>query len=253
MNNGIKLKLLIFIVFVALVVVLFIGPIPQNPAYHLFSDQRPLWGMPNGWNVISNLPFMVAGLFGLMISRRSHVVVTEINKTILQLFFCGLLFTGFGSCYYHLSPSNASLAWDRLPMTVAFMAFFSFVINMHLAGATARRLLWPLIAVGICSVLYWAYTESIQAGDLRFYGLVQFLPVILIPIMIVLFPNHSYQSRYIWLVIAIYVLAKLFESFDSQLYTLLGISGHSLKHIVAALSGVAFYYALRSTQAGFQR
>jgi hypothetical protein len=40
-------------------------PIPQDQDYHHFADTRALLGIPNVWNVISNLPFIAAGAVGL--------------------------------------------------------------------------------------------------------------------------------------------------------------------------------------------
>ena len=36
-------------------------PIPQDPAYHAFADDARLLGVPNFWNVATNLPFLAAG------------------------------------------------------------------------------------------------------------------------------------------------------------------------------------------------
>jgi len=40
-------------------------PIAQDPSYHQFADQRTLLGIPNFWNVVSNLPFVLVGTMGL--------------------------------------------------------------------------------------------------------------------------------------------------------------------------------------------
>ena len=131
-------------------------------------------------------------------------------------------------------------------MTLSFMAFFSFVLATHIAEQLGEKLLWPLLIIGLSSVLFWAYTESIGQGDLRFYALVQFLPIILIPVIILSFPTSSYKQLYVWLVVSIYVIAKLLEYFDYPVYDLVGVSGHSLKHIVAAMSGIVFLRLLKS-------
>ncbi len=247
MSHSNKITVLIGLVFAAIAVASVVEPIPQDLAYHQFSDTHSRWGIPNFWNVLSNLPFMIAALYGLiairLLDKESFVGVV---KTVSWLFFIGLFFTGIGSGYYHLSPSNSTLVWDRLPMTIAFMAFFTFVLSMHLGKETGSLLLWPLIMVGIVSVFYWDYTESIGAGDLRFYAMIQFLPMLLIPAIILMFPTVSYNSTSVWAVIAVYFAAKVSEYFDYQLYELIGISGHSLKHVIAALSGIAFLYAIKS-------
>ncbi len=247
MNNSKKTNILLGLVSVVLIAVFFVDPIPQDLEYHQFSDQNTYWGIPNTWNVLSNIPFIVVGLFGLVGLRHVNPVdVSGRYKTVSLIFFIGLTLTGFGSGYYHLAPSNETLIWDRLPMTIAFMAFFSFVLLMHISERIGSILLWPLIVVGAGSVFYWAYTESIGVGDLRFYAVIQFLPMLLIPTIVCIFPRAAYKSVYVWGVIAVYIAAKIGEHFDDQVYVLLGVSGHSLKHVVAALSGIAFFYAIRS-------
>jgi len=242
-----KIKLLIGLVLVVISAVFFIEPIPQDLAYHQFSDVNSLWGVPNGWNVLSNLPFVIAGLCGLiMLARLNSDAITGVIKNISLLFFIGLFLTGIGSGYYHLAPSNETLVWDRLPMTITFMAFFSFVLSMHLSKRIGHLSLWPLILVGITSVFYWAFTESIDAGDLRFYAVIQFLPMLLIPAIMLMFTSDDYQSGYVWCVVGVYLAAKVSEYFDFQLLELIGMSGHSLKHVIAACSGIFFFYAIKS-------
>ncbi|VAW88627.1 Expressed protein precursor [hydrothermal vent metagenome] len=250
MNHSNKIKTVVGLIIAAIAVVFMVEPIPQDLAYHRFSDTNTLWGIANFWNVLSNLPFMIAGLYGLVAMRRLDKESLEgVVKTVSWLFFIGLFFTGIGSGYYHLSPSNSTLVWDRLPMTIAFMAFFTFVLSMHLGKRTGSLLLWPLVMVGIASVFYWDYTESIGAGDLRFYAMIQFLPMLLIPAVVLMFPTASYNTASVWAVITVYFAAKVSEYFDYQLYELIGMSGHSLKHVIAALSGIAFFYAIKNIAA----
>ena len=47
--------------------ILFIAmsPMPQGLWYHQFKDDRTLWGVPNALNVLSNIPFLLVGLWGL--------------------------------------------------------------------------------------------------------------------------------------------------------------------------------------------
>ena len=47
---------------------LLLSPIPQDQSYHQFADQRTMFGIPNFWNVVSNIPFLAVGAAGL---RRS--------------------------------------------------------------------------------------------------------------------------------------------------------------------------------------
>ncbi|CAN6445446.1 unnamed protein product [Victoria cruziana] len=53
------------------VLMLVTAAIPQSQAYHDFADQRRLFpGIPNTLNVISNFPFLVVGVVGLMLCFR---------------------------------------------------------------------------------------------------------------------------------------------------------------------------------------
>lgn len=122
-------------------------------------------------------------------------------------------------------------------MTISFMAFFAIVI-MHFIHAKLGSALAPLLLmVGIGSVWFWDYTESLGRGDLRPYILVQFLPLILIPCILWLSPNRNCRVRYIWFTLGWYFFAKVLEHYDKELFTLSGniVSGHSLKHLAAAM------------------
>lgn len=251
MSHSAKNVILLGIVILSVAAVLyFVDPVPQDPAYHQFSDQREFWGVPNFFNVFSNLAFIIIGVYclGSLVSH-THDTNGFTPKSACYLFFIGLILTGFGSGYYHLSPTNQTLVWDRLPMAVAFMALFSFFLSEHINARMGSRLLWPLLAVGIFSVLYWIYTENRGAGDLRLYALVQFLPVLLIPLILILFPSGNYQKKYLWYIISFYVLAKITEHYDYEIMNVLSISGHTLKHIFASLTGIAFLKMILSRQA----
>ncbi len=239
--------LLISIALSLFVALFFMDPIAQDQAYHQFADQNVLFSIPNFWNVVSNLPFIFVGVLGLIaISKQSVNGSLPELRVIYSVFFVGLIFTGFGSSYYHWNPNNASLVWDRLPMTISFMAFFTVVLGENISLTFAKRVSIPLLAIGFFTVVYWIMTESNGAGDLRAYVLVQFLPVIMIPLILWLYPSPFGGQRYIVAVLFSYVLAKLLEHFDHEVFGMLGgMSGHSIKHVVAALGTFFFYLALK--------
>jgi len=205
------------------------APIPQPLAYHRFADTRTLLGLPNFWNVVSNIPFVLVGFAGLAWCATHIARVPRELRACWLVLFLGVVLVGLGSSWYHLSPGSAALVWDRLPMTLAFMAFFAIILGEHINLRLARVVLWPLLLAGVASVLYWRNTD-----DLRAYVLVQFLPVLLIPLIVLLYPRPG--TRAVWIALGCYVLAKLLEQFDPQVYAALGsaISGHSLKHVAAA-------------------
>lgn len=242
-----KILLLLVLSLLGTAAVFISEPIPQDIHYHNFADSRTWLGLPNAWNVLSSLPFLLVGAAGLTTLRQSSPpgILTECRNAY-SLFFTGVLLTGFGSAYYHLNPDNSALAWDRLPMSLSFMAFLSIMISENVSLKSGRKLMWPLIVMGMGSVLYWHITEQSGRGDLRPYVLTQFLPVVLIPLMLLLFESRFDRKRYIWIAIALYVLSKLLEHLDAPVFaTLHLISGHSLKHFAAAGGAWIFYLALK--------
>ena len=236
-------------VFVAMVVaMLAVPPLPQDPAYHNFADTRSFLGVPNVLDVTSNLPFLVVGLMGLRFVARERATdgsVTFIAPAERQPFwvlFFGVAMTGVGSAYYHWAPDNSTLFWDRLPMTVAFMALLSSVIAERVNLTLGLRLLGPLLALGVLSTLYWHIGEQRGVGDLRPYALVQFGSLIVIPLMVWLFPPRYSRTVDLFWALAWYALAKLFEYLDHGIFNLIGISGHTLKHLA---SGIGAWWILR--------
>jgi GNAT superfamily N-acetyltransferase len=236
----IRLAVLLTVTAVAAAVVLRMDPIPQDPTYHRFADTRPWLGIPNFQNVASNLPFLVVGLLGLARLQRRLAELDGLidvrEKAAWLLLFAGVTLTAFGSAYYHLAPSNVTLVWDRLPMTLGFMGFFAGVIGERVSQKAYRLLLWPLVGLGVASVLVWYAGEARGAGDLRLYGLVQFSPLLLIPLIMALYrPRYSHGSL-IFGALGCYAAAKLFELWDRQIYDATSslVGGHALKHLAAA-------------------
>lgn len=238
-----KYSLLAAIALAGIILALSKEPIPQAPHYHGFADSRSLYGIPNFWNVMSNLPFVIIGLSGIIFLIRKRR--ERLCDTGSLAFFAGIFLTGFGSVWYHLHPDNHTLIWDRLPMTIAFMAFFSITIRECLHVETGKRMLWPLLFLGMLSVYYWQLTESGGHGDLRFYFLVQFLPMLLIPLILLLFRSHGLPKLYFWLVLLAYVMAKILEMNDAEVFQLAGISGHTIKHLMASVAPLLFLLGLR--------
>jgi len=212
-------------------------PIAQDTHYHLFNDQRMFFGVPNFFNVISNIPFLFIGIIGIQWLRHStsERFKQEI-KFSYSVLFVGVSLVAIGSGYYHLWPSNETLVWDRLPMTIAFMALFSIIIGEFISVRFGQPLLITLLFLGIISVAYWYFTESQNSGDLRLYVLVQFLPILITPIILLFFnPSFTLPSGY-WLLLGTYLLAKVLEEYDSEVFHILPLlSGHSLKHLAAAM------------------
>lgn len=234
-NNVRRALTFLAIVVISLVALLLVPPISQDQNYHGFADQRTILGIPHFWNVVSNLPFVAVGLAGLLQFRRDPAIA---------FLFLAVTMTGFGSAYYHLDPNDRTLFWDRLPMTIVFMIILAIAIEDRLDAKLGEILLWPLIALGVFSILLWRWT-----GDLRLYGWVQFFPCLALPMLFYLYaPKHDGTSY--WLIAAaLYAVAKLFEFNDGTIYSFGSIlSGHTLKHLAAAAACFAILRYFQTRQ-----
>ena len=207
--------------------VMSFAPSLQDPNYHNFADRRAFFGVPNFFDVASNLAFIVVGVIGLKISFANRSM-----RIAWIVLFAGITLVSAGSAYYHWNPNNQTLVWDRLPMTIGFMALFAALLGEYISERVGKILLLPAMFLGFASVLYWNWFD-----DLRFYIWVQAIPLLTIPVVMILYrAKYSHQ----WMLLAglgCYVLAKLTEYFDHAIFALTQniISGHTIKHLLSAL------------------
>ncbi|MFZ6818510.1 hypothetical protein [Undibacterium sp. Ji22W] len=238
------------------------GPITQYAHYHAFADTSSHWGIPNALDVLSNFPFAVVGIIGLIgivatIFRAHDFKPYAMNNGALQCahfaFALSICATSFGSTYYHLAPDDARLFWDRLPIALACA---SLLVAVHIearntssiAGAQNRRAtfleygeLLIMLLFAIVSVLWWQHT-----GDLRLYLGLQVMAIILIPLWQFIYPIARTHRIFFGMAIAAYVLAKLTEIGDAAILAHTGlISGHSIKHLFAAGAAGLILYVWR--------
>jgi len=240
----IRYAVLLVVVIAAAGGVFSLPPIPQDLAYHAFADRRTMAGIPNALNVLSNIPFLIAGGFGLAVLRIHGARMEPWHKGAYAALFGGTALTGFGSAYYHLAPDNARLVWDRLPMTIGFMGLLTAMIGERVSGRVARWLFVPLLALGAFSVAFWAWTEGRGAGDLRLYGLVQFGSLAIVLLLLAMYRATQPGTVYLLAGLGAYGAAKVFEALDAQIHALGQIvSGHTLKHVAAAV-GLTFIAAM---------
>lgn len=229
--------------------------VAQDPAYHRFADRQPLGPIANGADVLTSAAFLAAGLAGLLILRFGRPRFADPRERAPWLaFFAAVALVGPGSAWYHLAPSNGSLLWDRLPMAVAFAALLVAALAERVTAAAAR-LLWPLILAAVGTVLYWWATERLGRGDLRPYAVAQFLPLIVVPLAVALFPER-YDLGAAWIAGAgLYGLSKVAELGDARIFDATGlVSGHSLKHLIAAAAIALFAWMVwRRAPAGAPR
>ena len=187
------MKLIVVLIILITVTLFFvIDPISQPQNYYDFSDYINYYGINNFCNVISNIPFIIVGLVGLFLNKKQKLNHDNYSTTpVYSLFFLGVFLTGFGSFWFHLNPNNETLVWDRLPMTMGFMALTVGLLSEYFKRELQKQLLYPFIFIGFFSVMYWYFTEKAGRGDLRLYALVQFVPLIIIPAVAL-----THKSRY---------------------------------------------------------
>jgi len=266
---------------------LFVEPIPQPQAYHDFADKRRFlcschastegfflppgaqrrrggFVVPNFGDVASNVVIFAGGIYGLVAlhwydyNRRDDAEEEGVEaedpirewqlKVCLPTFFSSTVVISAGSTYYHWAPSNGSLVWDRLPMTLAFVSVFCFMLEEYMPTVgMGQSLLQPLLGVGVFSVGYWH-----RYDDLRLYALVQFLPLMAIAALLVCSrPRHGGAMQQT-MGLMCYAVAKACEDRDYEIFSWTNktISGHSLKHVFAGLASVSIASMLHFSDKG---
>ena len=239
MPNG--TRYIIALTVLAVAAALLLPAMPQPLDYHDFADGRTLFGIPNFLNVVSNLGFLFAGIAGLaVVLRRQTCFASGAERLPYAIFFLGVLLTAAGSGYYHLEPNNERLFWDRLPMTIAFMGLIAAQVADRISVRAGLALLLPLLLVGAASVVYWRATERAGAGNVLPYAILQGYSTVILLLFAWLHPSRYTRGNDIYWVFAWYVVAKVLELLDAQVFVLTGhtVSGHTLKHLAAAASAL---------------
>jgi hypothetical protein len=232
-------RLIIAFTVLSVVAAVLLPPMPQSAAYHNFADHRAMFGVANFLDVASNLGFLLAALAGFAVVLRPRTRFEFRSERVpYAVFFLGMLLTALGSAYYHLAPDNERLFWDRLPMTIAFMGLIAAQLGDRMSVRMGLALLLPMLVVGAASVIYWRMTERAGAGNVMPYGVLQGYSVVVV-LLLATFPSRYTRGNDVYWVFAAYVIAKLLEAFDRE-FLGLGhlVSGHTLKHLAAAVAGI---------------
>ncbi len=233
------------------VLLLFLPEIPAPASYHDFADKRRFIGIPNFFDVLTNLPFLVIGLWGLFVvlndKNRSFFLNTR-AKIPLVLFFSGLPLVFLGSCYYHLAPSEGPLLWDRIPIVLAFSALFSVFVSDRIDIRIGLFYAMPLLMALSLLSLTWHHMSLPSGGDLRFYILVQLYPIMALPLLCrIRSPNGATTEKHLWKMIVWYGFAKILELGDHIIFSATDglISGHSLKHLASATAAAMVVFMIK--------
>jgi hypothetical protein len=208
------------------------GPhVAQPEHYHHFADQRLLWGLPCFGDVLSNLAFAAVAIPGAF--RLAQAQLDRVQRTLGALACTGLLLTAAGSTWYHWQPDAAGLLADRLAMSVAFAGV------LGLAACRVSRRAGGALAVFLLGAAPLALLGFDRTGNLLPWVVLQAGGLVLLVAMAWIEPGDTVPVRWGW-VVAGYVVAKAFEVQDHAVWAATGalVSGHTLKHLVAALAVV---------------
>lgn len=206
-------------------------PLQDRPEYFDFADGNSLFNILNWQNVLSNLPFLFIGWFGLK----------KINQNPVQknldhagtLFAIALFLTAFGSGYFHWEPNPQTLFWDRLPMALGFGSLISLITVDRLFNNLRGTAINLICLLSILTVVNWSYGNH----DLRPYIALQFLGGSFLLIVSVCTRPLYLKNKTILISLGFYILAKVLETYDKPIFHMLTFtSGHALKHLSAAVS-----------------
>ncbi|PTQ77547.1 ceramidase [Nitrosomonas oligotropha] len=257
MKSNRHLWLLAGISVLVIIAAMILPPTAQPAEYHRFADRRSFFGIPNFNDVISNLAFLLSGSAGLVFLWRIHGNPTQ---TAFQdrkeswpywVLFLSITSVAFGSIHYHWAPDIDHLLWDRLPIVIAITALLSATLVERLSRTAGLWALPLLVVLAVLSVLYWYWTEQQGAGNLNFYIVMQFYSILLIVWISLRFPSRYTHGNGIYQIIALYAVAKVFEMLDAQIFAWTNgwISGHTFKHLIAAIAAYGIVRILRKREA----
>jgi hypothetical protein len=201
---------------------------------HPFVDARTLLGIPNAMDVLTNIPLALTGLCGLLALRGRTLSAT--TQQAAWVFFAGLLVTGFGSAWYHWAPDATGLVWDRLGMAITFAGALALAVAERVGQAPARQTLCVLLPLALLSAILPA-----SNGNVLPWAAVQFGGMAMIVWLALQRPAVGAMGIRLGALIGLYALAKALELGDEAVFQASAqtISGHSLKHLTAALAAFA--------------
>lgn len=219
------------------------GPfLPASAHPHDFADQRGWHGLPCALDVLSNLPFAVAGAWGLVwLHRLGASRLCPATRATAALFFVGLVLTMAGSSWYHWQPDNAGLLWDRLGMATAFAGLLGLAVVGRISPRAGLATALGLMVAAPAAVLAWAHT-----GNLTPWAVVQFGGMLVVLVLTCLPHRHGALVLQLGALIAWYAAAKVMELADHSVYeaTAGWVSGHTLKHLLAAGAALPVLFAM---------
>lgn len=215
-------------------------PFAQPQDYHRFVDERVFASIPRAFDVLSNLGFFFAGVWGLRALSAAKKGLSPALLWSLEIFFWGVMATAAGSAFYHMAPDDSRLLWDRLPMTLAFAGACGAMASIRVGERAGRAALAASLAYGAISLAIWRST-----GNLTPYAVMQFGGLAWIALAWIFGQKKSFDLPW-GALLGFYVAAKALELLDGQMFLLShgAFSGHTAKHLLAAAGAASFAWAL---------
>lgn len=202
--------------------------------YHEFVDSRSFFGINRFFDTVSNIGFLIVGMLFV-----KEIFLKDQKDFNLILIALGSILVFVGSSFYHLAPSDARLLWDRLPISIVFAGVLSYSLSQNNLIVEKYKNTFNIgyLLFSMFSVIFWYVGSLSHANWLGPYVFVQFGGMITLIYIAFTGENKSFNKK-IWSVLVWYMLAKLCESFDQTIFSLTHevLSGHTLKHLFAALA-----------------
>ncbi|MDO6706827.1 hypothetical protein [Photobacterium sp. 1_MG-2023] len=253
-SDRIRAILLIASASLILLLVLLQSPVLLPPDVDTVTSSRQISDMHPLHVIVTSLPLAIVGFMGIrMLSQipkkqADRVVEPEI-ATAYFLFFQALLATSLGAAYYDLLPTPFGLMLDRIPGAIALVSLYCIVLSEYVRPALGTKLLFPLNVYAVFSVTYWYWMTTTASGTaaLSAYMLVQLLPILHLPLILLLYEGRGPDRRYYLATFVCYGLAAGAEYLDAGIWDMTEgvISGHCVKHLLAACAGGWVYLMLR--------
>lgn len=224
------------------------GPIVLTSDAHQYADQRELAGIPNGLDVLSNLPLVAAGAWGWAATRSSRW--STMMRRVWSRFFVSITASGTASLLYHAAPGNFAFALTQLSVAASFalllLCFLAERVDMRFAGLPACCI--ACVAAALTAALWWYGASRHGSGDLRGLLLLQTLPVLLAPAGALTLRGRQ-TTMYDWIaMLCLYGVGQMCDLADVPILQMTGlVGGHALMHL--AYAGVAAWPAWRCKQA----
>ena len=204
-----------------------------DPDPYTFACDGDLLGIPHFWNVVTNLPYLVIGLWGLHLLARHRLLGAPAFRNWTGIWISTALVC-VGSGLYHWFLTPWALGLDRIAIcgVIAFLA--AHVLHVVLRIGPSLGLSLGLLAACEATVIAWYLGASPW-----WYGALQAIAGLGTLAIVLVWHRrgrHTFSPKPLYLFCGYYALAKLLELLDQPICDLTGVlGGHPLKHLASAI------------------